>query len=215
MKKWGSFLLAACLLAVLVACGQGQGAEGGKQAMPMQWTEPPELTIDPARSYTAQLHTSKGMISLELFAQDAPVTVNNFVFLAKQGFYDGVTFHRIIQDFMIQTGDPNGDGTGGPGYRFEDELPSPHVYEPGIVAMANGGANTNGSQFFICTGPSSYSLNDHPYYTIFGKVNEGMEVVQEIASAPVEMNPKANPNKEPPSMPTEQITIQKVVIIEG
>ncbi|MDT9725583.1 peptidylprolyl isomerase [Xylanibacillus composti] len=208
-------LAVVSILTVLAACGQNQDGDGGKQAIAMQWPEPPEMTIDPERNYTAKLHTSKGIITLELFAKDAPITVNNFVFLAEQGFYDGVTFHRIIQHFMIQTGDPIGDGTGGPGYRFEDELPSPHVYEPGIVAMANGGPNTNGSQFFICSGPSSYSLNERPNYTIFGKVTEGMDVVEDIASAPVKMNPKANPNVEPPSMPTEDIYIQKVDIIAG
>ncbi len=210
-----SILAAVCFMLVLAACGQAKNEGNGKQSMPMQWAEPPAMSIDENETYTAKLYTTKGTVTMELFAQDAPQTVNNFVFLAKQGFYEGVSFHRIIQDFMIQTGDPLGDGTGGPGYRFEDELPSPHTYEPGIVAMANGGPDTNGSQFFICTGPSSYSLNEHPNYTIFGKVTEGMDVVESIASVPVQMNPKADPNREPPSMPTEEVTIQKVEIVEG
>src|SRR5262245_38847802 len=108
--------------------------------MAQQWSQPPAMSIDPARRYSATLKTTKGDLTVELFASDAPQTVNNFVFLAREGFYDGVKFHRIIKDFMVQTGDPQGTGAGGPGYRFADE-PVTRDYEPGIVAMANAGPN--------------------------------------------------------------------------
>jgi cyclophilin family peptidyl-prolyl cis-trans isomerase len=116
------------------------------------------------------------------------LTVNNFIFLSKQGFYNGVIFHRIIKTFMIQTGDPTGTGMGDPGYKFADELPPKHKYDVGIVAMANSGPNTNGSQFFICTGTDAKSLDNYPNYTQFGQVSEGMDVVQKIASVPVVSN---------------------------
>src|SRR5436190_640595 len=124
------------------------GKEKGMQQK--SWRQPPEMTVDLARRYTATLRTTHGEIQAELFVEDAPVTVNNFVFLAREGFYDGVPFHRIIRGFMVQTGDPTGTGRGGPGYRFADELPKTLEYEPGALAMANAGPNTQGSQFFIC-----------------------------------------------------------------
>jgi cyclophilin family peptidyl-prolyl cis-trans isomerase len=134
----------------------------------------------------AIVETSLGSFKIELFNQDAPNTVRNFVDLAESGFYDDIIFHRIIQSFMVQTGDPNGNGTGGPGYTIDDELPVKRSYDPGIVAMANRGApNTGGSQFFICTGTQALSLNQNPSYTQFGKVVEGMDVVQAIAAVPV------------------------------
>lgn len=151
----------------------------------MSWDNPPAMQIDTNKSYEAEITTTKGTIKLELFAKDAPITVNNFVFLAEQGFYNDVIFHRVLETFVIQTGDPEGTGQGGPGYRFEDES-TDYEYEPGIVAMANAGPDTNGSQFFICTGEDSKSLNMQPYYTIFGKVIDGMDVVQEIAATPVQ-----------------------------
>ncbi|MCX6010199.1 MAG: peptidylprolyl isomerase, partial [Chloroflexi bacterium] len=123
------------------------------------------MQIDKSKKYTATLDTSEGSFKIELFAQESPLTVNNFVFLANQGFFNGVIFHRIMKNFMIQTGVPKGTGTGGPGYKFADELPPKHKYEPGIVAMANSGPNSNGSQFFICTGPDSTGLQ--PKYTQF------------------------------------------------
>lgn len=181
-------------------------------AKPKSWDQPPAMKIDKAKSYEAEVKTSKGSFKIELFAKDAPLTVNNFVFLANEGFYNGVTFHRIIEKFMIQTGDPLGNGTGGPGYKFKDELPSPHKYEPGIVAMANSGPNTNGSQFFICTGEDSKGLNNQPYYTIFGKVTEGMDTVLAIAKTPVKMNPASRDTS--PSLPTEKVTIDSIRIIE-
>ena len=115
-----------------------------------QWNSPPPMTIDPKKNYTATMETSKGTIEIELFAKDAPKTVNNFVFLAREGFYDGVTFHRVIPNFMIQGGDPTGSGRGGPGYKFEDEVrTNPNKHGTGSLSMANAGPNTNGSQFFI------------------------------------------------------------------
>jgi len=143
------------------------------------------MQIDKKKKYYATLETSLGSFKIELYASETPLTVNNFVFLSQQGFYNGVIFHRIMKTFMIQTGDPLGTGMGGPGYKFNDELPPKHQYAPGIVAMANSGPNTNGSQFFVCTGADSQGLNYQPNYTQFGSVVEGMDVVQKIASVPV------------------------------
>jgi cyclophilin family peptidyl-prolyl cis-trans isomerase len=148
--------------------------------MAQQWPQAPTMEIDPNKRYTANLETSDGNIAVELFAQEAPRTVNNFVFLARQGFYDGVIFHRTINGFMIQTGDPTGTGTGGPGYKFSDE-PVKRKYTRGILAMANAGPNTNGSQFFIVHGQD---VGLPPNYTIFGQVTDGMETVDKIATAP-------------------------------
>ncbi|MDF2923359.1 MAG: peptidylprolyl isomerase [Paenibacillaceae bacterium] len=174
-----------------------------------QWAQAPAMQIDAAKSYSAQVKTSKGTFTIELFAKDAPLAVNNFVFLAKEKFYDGVVFHRIIETFMIQTGDPKGNGTGGPGYKFDHE-PTSYSYDAGIVAMANSGPNTNGSQFFIVTGDASH-LNKQPNYTVFGKVTEGMDtVVTAIAKTPV----KANPSTGEPSVPTEKVTIESIEIVE-
>jgi cyclophilin family peptidyl-prolyl cis-trans isomerase len=143
------------------------------------WPQPPAMEIDPQKQYTATLSTSQGDITIELFPQEAAQTVNNFVFLARQGFYNGVIFHRTISGFMIQGGDPTGTGTGGPGYRFKDE-PVKRRYTRGIVAMANSGPNTNGSQFFIMHADTSLP----PSYTIFGRVTDGLDVVDKIAEAP-------------------------------
>ncbi|GGH21257.1 peptidylprolyl isomerase [Paenibacillus segetis] len=174
----------------------------------MSWDSPPAMEIDSTKSYEAEVTTSKGTFTIELYAKDAPKTVNNFVFLSKQGFYKDVIFHRIIETFMIQTGDPEGTGMGGPGYSFEDEKTS-YQYEPGIVAMANAGPDTNGSQFFICTGDDSTSLNMQPNYTIFGKVTDGMDVVKEIAATPVEVGISGEM-----SSPTETIQIKEIKITE-
>lgn len=173
------------------------------------YSAPPAMSIDPDQQYIATVKTNAGEFKIELFAKDAPVTVNNFVFLAKDHFYDGVPFHRIIKDFMIQTGDPSGNGSGGPGYRFADELPSKHPYEAGIVAMANAGPNTNGSQFFICNGEDSENLNQSPNYTVFGKVTEGMETVLRISNTPVVNSPQGEPSK-----PTADLYIQSISIEE-
>jgi cyclophilin family peptidyl-prolyl cis-trans isomerase len=147
--------------------------------MTEKYASAPELTIDLGEAHTAIIHTNKGDIHVEFYAADAPQTVNNFVFLASEGFYDGVIFHRVISGFMIQGGDPTGTGTGGPGYKFRDELGhSKSTYERGTLAMANSGPNTNGSQFFIMH--ADYGLPNA--YSIFGKVTEGLEVVDQIAA---------------------------------
>jgi len=141
--------------------------------MPKQYSQP-EQVIDPGRSYQATIATDKGDIVLSLDPARAPKTVNNFVFLAREGFYDGLTFHRVVPDFVIQAGCPEGSGRGGPGYRFEDE-PVQGEYIAGAVAMANAGPNTNGSQFFICTVDDRHKLAKS--YNLFGQVIKGMEVV--------------------------------------
>jgi len=136
------------------------------------------MSVDPKKKYTASLETSKGTMAFDLFAAEAPRTVNNFVFLSREGFYDGVSFHRVIGDFMIQGGDPTGTGRGGPGYKFEDELKgNPLKHEKGVISMANAGPNTNGSQFFITHSPQPHLNGKH---TVFGKVVKGQEVVDAI-----------------------------------
>ena len=136
------------------------------------------MTIDTAKNYTATLETSKGTIVCELFTKDAPKTVNNFVFLAREGFYDGTRFHRVIADFMIQGGDPTGTGRGGPGYRFEDETRgNPNRHKVGSLSMANAGPNTNGSQFFITHVVTDWLDGKH---TVFGQVTQGQDVVNAV-----------------------------------
>ena len=143
-----------------------------------QWKNPPEMQIDPQKTYQAKMETSTGMIELALDPQYAPKTVNNFVFLAQEGYYDGLTFHRVINNFMIQGGDPTGSGAGGPGYKFEDEVKgNPLRHEAGAISMANAGPNTNGSQFFITHSPQPHLDGKH---TVFGKVIEGKDVVDSI-----------------------------------
>jgi peptidyl-prolyl cis-trans isomerase B (cyclophilin B) len=138
----------------------------------------PAMVIDPAKTYAATIKTSRGDIETDLFAAEAPKTVNNFVFLARDGFYDGLTFHRVIRDFVAQGGCPLGTGTGGPGYSFEDETRgNPHKHEAGSLSMANAGPNTNGSQFFICHKPQPHLNGKH---TVFGKVTKGMDVVLKL-----------------------------------
>lgn len=143
-----------------------------------QWNVPPEMEIDTKKSYYVLMDTSKGMIELELYPEYAPKTVNNFVFLSRQGFYDGVVFHRVISNFMIQGGDPTGSGRGGPGYKFEDEFTgNPLKHETGVLSMANAGPGTNGSQFFITHSPQPHLNGRH---TVFGKVTSGQDVVNAI-----------------------------------
>ena len=143
-----------------------------------QWSSPPEFTINPSVQYVATIQLEKGgNIVIQLFADKAPVTVNNFVFLARQGFYNGTTFHRVIEGFMAQGGDPTGTGAGGPGYQFQDEFSDLAFDRPGLLAMANAGPNTNGSQFFITFAPTEWLTGMH---TIFGEVIEGMDVVYGI-----------------------------------
>jgi len=143
-----------------------------------QWNSAPEMQIDPEKSYGATMETDKGTIELELYPQHAPKTVNNFVFLARNGFYDDLSFHRVIDNFMIQGGDPTGTGRGGPGYQFEDEVDdNPLTHEKGAISMANAGPNTNGSQFFITHSPQSHLDGKH---TVFGKVVRGQDAVDAI-----------------------------------
>lgn len=143
-----------------------------------QWNTPPAMQIDPKKKYSATISTEKGDLVLELFADKTPVTVNNFVFLAREGFYDGTIFHRVIADFMAQGGDPTGSGRGGPGYRFQDEFhPSLRHSKPGILSMANAGPGTNGSQFFITHIPTPWLDNKH---SVFGQITSGMDVLMSI-----------------------------------
>jgi peptidyl-prolyl cis-trans isomerase B (cyclophilin B) len=142
----------------------------------MSYSASPLMTIDISKQYTATIETGKGNIVLELFASDVPVTVNNFVFLARDGFYDGTTFHRVIPDFMAQGGDPTGTGTGGPGYKFADEF-TEHTHVTGALSMANAGPNTNGSQFFITYTPQTHLNGQH---SVFGQLVDGMDVLKTI-----------------------------------
>ena len=168
--------------------------------MSKQYSSPPDMVIDPAKQYTAVIETTAGTLTADLFASDAPRTVNNFVFLAREGFYEGVIFHRVIEGFMIQGGDPTGRGTGGPGYKFADE-PVTRAYTRGTLAMANAGPNTNGSQFFVMH--ADYRLP--PNYTIFGKLNAGMDVVDTIATAPTASQDR----------PKDPVSITSVTITEA
>ena len=145
--------------------------------MPKDYSSPPSMTIDPNKQYSATLTTTRGEIVCDLFAREAPKTVNNFVFLAREKFYDGTVFHRVIDNFMIQGGDPTGTGRGGPGYRFDDELDNPHQHQVGSLSMANAGPNTNGSQFFITHIATDWLNGKH---TVFGQVSSGQEVVNAI-----------------------------------
>ena len=153
----------------------------GSAPKTQKFSDKPEFGIDPAKRYTAHMSTSMGDIVIALDAVNAPVTVNNFVFLAGYHYYDGIIFHRIINGFVCQGGDPTGTGTGGPGYRFEDE-PVKTRYQIGSLAMANAGPNTNGSQFFLISGPSGVSLP--PQYNHFGQVVKGLEVVDAMQKVP-------------------------------
>ena len=163
----GIILVLATLL--LTSC---TGAEPKSKT----YSEPPPMTIDTGKQYTANIETKKGNLVLELFASDVPLTVNNFVFLAREGFYDNTTFHRVIPDFMVQGGDPTGTGTSGPGYSFADEF-TEHTHVAGALSMANAGPNTNGSQFFITYAPQHH-LDGH--HSVFGQLIEGMDVLETI-----------------------------------
>jgi peptidyl-prolyl cis-trans isomerase B (cyclophilin B) len=156
--------------------------------MAQQWSAPPLMQIDASKRYAVSIVTNRGTIELELYPQHAPQTVNNFVFLAGQGYYDGVQFHRVIADFMIQTGDPTGTGRGGPGYKFADECKgNPLKHERGVISMANAGPNTNGSQFFITHIPTPHLNGKH---TVFGKVTSGLDVVDAIDQGDVMVSVK-------------------------
>lgn len=167
---------------------------------PKQWSQAPDMAIDPQKAYTAVLHSNKGDITLELFADKVPITVNNFIFLARQGFYDGTIFHRVIANFMAQGGDPTGTGRGGPGYRFADEFhPRLRHDKPGVLSMANAGPNTNGSQFFITHVPTPWLDGKH---SVFGQVTSGMDVLLSI------------PERDPQHPDNPGVRIKSVTITE-
>jgi cyclophilin family peptidyl-prolyl cis-trans isomerase len=172
----------------------------------------PAMTIDPKATYTATMKTSCGTVEMELYPDVAPIGVNSFVFLARKGFYDGLTFHRIVAGFVIQGGDPVGDGSGGPGYQFDNEISKKVTFdEGGVLAYANSGNDTNGSQFFITLGPAP-NLDPTPSasYTIFGKVTKGMDVVQHIGALPT----TAPPGSTEASAPTQPVYIDSITIDE-
>ncbi len=172
-----------------------------------QYSDVPEMAIDPRQQYAATLETNKGTIAVELFPEDAPQTVNNFVCLARDGYYDGTPFHRIVKGFVIQGGDPTGTGSGGPGYNFADE-PITRDYEKGTLAMANAGPNTNGSQFFIVIEDLRGKLPQN--YTIFGKMTDGQDAVDAIAAVPTRPGPSGEN-----SQPTETVTLEKVTVTQS
>ncbi|MEX1125182.1 MAG: peptidylprolyl isomerase [Acidimicrobiia bacterium] len=168
--------------------------------MANQYPSPPDLLIDLDKTYRATLETSHGVMEIEFDAVRSPLAVNNFVFLSREGYYDGIIFHRVIENFMIQCGDPTGTGTGGPGYKFRDELEGEGSYARGTVAMANAGPNTNGSQFFICHRDAGLPHS----YTIFGKVTSGLDVVDSIAGTETDRRDR----------PTEEAIINRVTVTE-
>lgn len=192
------------------SAGSADSSEKSNQSMnsaspaPAKSLPEPEMTIDQSKSYTATIHTDKGDIVVDLHADQTPITVNNFVYLARQKFYDTTIFHRVIKDFMIQGGDPTGTGAGGPGYRFDDE-PFSGAYVRGTVAMANAGPDTNGSQFFIMHGEQALP----PNYVIFGNVVDGLDVLDAIATSDVVMSEAGEPSK-----PVKPVTVQSVDITE-
>ncbi|HEX6034020.1 MAG TPA: peptidylprolyl isomerase [Anaerolineales bacterium] len=168
--------------------------------MAKQWPKAPEMQIDPKKKYKAHMETDKGTMVIELFADKTPKTVNNFVFLAREGYYDGVIFHRVISNFMAQGGDPTRTGSGGPGYKFEDEFdPSLRHNKQGILSMANAGPNTNGSQFFITHGPTPHLDNRH---SVFGQVVQGLDVLMSIP-------PRDPGNVNAPAVKIKRVTIEE------
>lgn len=165
-----------------------------------QWSKAPELTIDPTKKYTAVFKTDKGDITVSLYAAKVPRTVNNFVFLAREGFYDNTIFHRVIADFMAQGGDPTGTGMGGPGYKFNDEFDASLRHSgPGVLSMANAGPNTNGSQFFITHVPTPWLDHKH---SVFGQVVKGLDVLMSI------------PERDPNQRNSSAVALKTVEIIE-
>jgi peptidyl-prolyl cis-trans isomerase B (cyclophilin B) len=176
------------------------------------FAEAPPMTIDPHATYVATMETSCGTVEMKLYPDVAPIGVNSFVFLARKGFYDGLTFHRIVADFVIQGGDPSGDGTGGPGYTFANEISKKVTFDDGgILAYANSGPDSNGSQFFITLGPQpSLDPASGGSYTIFGKVTKGMDIVQRIGSLPT----TAPPGSTEASLPTQPVYIDSITIDE-
>ena len=177
-------------------------AADGSSPKTQRFDGPPPMVIDPAKRYTAEMVTSKGTMTIALDPIAAPKTVNNFVFLARYHYFEGITFHRVIPGFVLQGGDPEGTGRGGPGYRFEDELPKPGRYEIGSLAMANAGPDTNGSQFFVISGSDGAALP--PSYSLFGKVVKGLEVIPAIEAIGSRSG-----------TPSEKVTIESVTITEA
>jgi peptidylprolyl isomerase len=177
-------------------------AEDGSSEKRQHFPQPPPMCIDLTKRYTAEMVTSKGTMTFSLDALAAPRTVNNFVFLARYHYFEGVFFHRVIPGFVIQGGDPEGTGAGGPGYRFEDELPKPGRYEIGSLAMANAGPDTNGSQFFVISGPDGVRLP--PQYSLFGQLVSGRDVLAAIDAVGTSSG-----------RPTERVVIDSVTISEA
>jgi cyclophilin family peptidyl-prolyl cis-trans isomerase len=194
-KTFAFFTSIVILTLILTSCGGN---------VKKTYSAPPPMTIDQNKTYTATIKTNYGDIVIQLLPKEAPLTVNNFVFLARAGFYDGVKFHRVVKGFMIQGGDPTGTGAGGPGYQFQDELPTTRSYTKGTIAMANAGPNTNGSQFFIML--ANYPLPKS--YSIFGQVTSGQDVVDKIGNVPVKVVNGEN------SSPTVDVHIITVNIAE-
>lgn len=224
LAKWGSLAFAIAIFGILAYSGgslylknhpvnlsflkkENKKVASTYDSKTKTYKAAPAMQIDVKKTYLAKVETSDGNFTIRLNAADVPKTVNNFVTLSKDGFYNDTVFHRIIKDFMIQGGDPKGNGTGGPGYKFADEKFSGD-YTQGTVAMANSGANTNGSQFFIMTG--DYSNGKLPKnYTVFGKVESGMDVIAKIAATPVSDNGQGEKSK-----PDQKVTIKKISIEE-
>jgi len=177
-------------------------AADGSSPKTQRFATAPPMIIDPAKRYTAEMVTTKGDLTIALDPIAAPRTVNNFVFLSRYHYYDGIVFHRIIPGFVLQGGDPEGTGRGGPGYKFEDELPARGRYEIGSLAMANAGPNTNGSQFFVISGPDGAALP--PSYSLFGKVVKGLDVVAAIEAVGSRSG-----------TPSEKVVIESVTITEA
>jgi len=200
--SWIVGIILISVVLILVSCGGSTPAptpapppqpspEKAPEVKIMKWNSPPAMTIDTGKKYTATFETEKGNMVFELFAEDVPVTVNNFVFLARAGFYDGSTFHRVIPGFMAQGGDPTGTGTGGPGYKFADEFTG-HRHVTGALSMANSGANTNGSQFFI-----TYALQRglDGKHSVFGQIIEGMDALEALTPRAPNQNPQFEGDK--------------------
>jgi cyclophilin family peptidyl-prolyl cis-trans isomerase len=193
-----------------VACG---GEEPKDATKPKPQFAQPEPVIKKGKTYTAEMQTSCGTITIELLADQAPQTVNSFVFLADQGYFDGQRFHRLDTSIdVIQGGDPTGTGSGGPGYSIPDELTGKESYGPGILAMANAGPNTGGSQFFIITGDKGHNLDANPNYTIFGQITEGLDVAKKIQQLPIKDPNAAASGDLSGQQPKEAVYIDKVTI---